>query len=35
MIGEIASDYAVDGSQLYDLGCSTNQLNENSVQSEA
>jgi tRNA (cmo5U34)-methyltransferase len=23
MIGEIASDYAVDGSQLYDLGCST------------
>jgi tRNA (cmo5U34)-methyltransferase len=23
MIGEIAGDYAVDGSQLYDLGCST------------
>ena len=33
MIGEIASDYAVDGSQLYDLGCSTNQLKEKSVQS--
>lgn len=23
MIGEIATDYAVEGTQLYDLGCST------------
>jgi tRNA (cmo5U34)-methyltransferase len=23
MIGEIAGDYAVDATQLYDLGCST------------